>query len=111
MDNLNAAMVSRLRVPLPPIEEQCKIMESIAHWSNIIGNALDSANREIDLLNEYRTRLVADVVTGKLDVRDAAAALPEVDPLAADDEPAEALDADAEADLEDPEAALAEAEA
>ena len=36
-------------------------------------------------LTEYRTRLVADVVTGKLDVREAAAALPEVDPLAAED--------------------------
>ena len=33
--------------------------------------------REIDLLREYRTRLVADVVTGKLDVREAAARLPE----------------------------------
>ena len=33
-------------------------------------------NREIELLREYRTRLVADVVTGKLDVRDAARDLP-----------------------------------
>ena len=41
--------------------------------------------RRIDLIHEYRTRLIADVVTGKLDVREAAAALPEVDPLAADD--------------------------
>ena len=30
---------------------------------------------QIDLLQEYRTRLVADVVTGKLDVREAAALL------------------------------------
>jgi type I restriction enzyme S subunit len=34
-------------------------------------------NREIRLLREYRTRLIADVVTGKLDVREAAARLPE----------------------------------
>ena len=33
-------------------------------------------------LREFRTRLIADVVTGKLDVREAAARLPEVDPLA-----------------------------
>ena len=33
--------------------------------------------REITLLREYRTRLTADVVTGKLDVRAAAAQLPE----------------------------------
>ena len=38
------------------------------------------------LLGEYRARLIADVVTGKLDVRVAAATLPEVDPLADNDE-------------------------
>ena len=40
----------------------------------------DCANRircQIELLQEYRTRLIADVVTGKLDVREAAAELPE----------------------------------
>lgn len=37
---------------------------------------------EIDLIREYRTRLVADVVTGQLDVRAAAAGLPEFDALA-----------------------------
>ena len=31
----------------------------------------------MDLLREYRTRLIADVVTGKLDVREAAARLPD----------------------------------
>ena len=34
-----------------------------------VNNAIDRAFREIDLLREYRTRLIADVVTGKLDVR------------------------------------------
>ena len=36
-----------------------------------------AVKREISLLHEYRTRLIADVVTGKLDVREAAANLPE----------------------------------
>jgi type I restriction enzyme S subunit len=35
------------------------------------------AEREIALLREFRTRLIADVVTGKLDVREAAARLPD----------------------------------
>ena len=39
--------------------------------------ALARAEREIGLLREYRTRLIADVVTGKLDVRAAARQLPE----------------------------------
>ena len=69
------------------------ILECVAIYESI-----DRTQREIDLLNEYRTRLFSDVVTGKLDVREAAAALPEVDPLAANDEHDEALDA--EADIE-----------
>ena len=59
--------------------------------------AISRLEREIELLREYRTRLVADVVTGKLDVREAAARLPdeappdvtEDDPMAADEEGAE----------------------
>lgn len=39
--------------------------------------AISRVEREIDLIREYRTRLIADVVTGKLDVRAAAASLPE----------------------------------
>jgi type I restriction enzyme S subunit len=46
-------------------------------------NAIARFEREITLLREYRTRLTADVVTGKLDVRAAAAQLPEQ----AEDEP------------------------
>jgi len=32
---------------------------------------MDRTQREIDLIREYRTRLIADVVTGKIDVRNA----------------------------------------
>ncbi len=51
---------------------------------------------QIALLREYRTRLIADVVTGKLDVRDAAAALPDEveDAEALDEEEATADDAE-----------------
>lgn len=38
---------------------------------------IDRANREINLLRELRTRLIADMVTGKLDVREVAARLPD----------------------------------
>ena len=40
-------------------------------------SAIDRARRQIELLREYSTRLIADVVTGKLDVREAAARLPD----------------------------------
>ena len=42
-----------------------------------IDSAIARARHEIALLNEYRTRLIADVVTGKLDVREAAPQLPD----------------------------------
>ena len=72
-------------LPLPTVDEQ----ESIIRWIKSISMQAERnaklGDREIDLLHEYRTRLIADVVTGKLDVREAAAGLPEVDPLVEDD--------------------------
>ena len=56
--------------------------------------------REDFFLREYRARLISDIVTGKLDVRDAAARLPEdVEELAPPDD----LDALAEGDQSDDE--------
>ena len=58
---------------------------------------MEKRNREINLLCQYRTRLIADVVTGKLDVREAAARLPcNATDLAADDQPDVVFDASAE---------------
>ena len=71
---------------LPPVEEQILILKSLAESMARIELLIEREQRELQLLREYRTRLIADVVTGKLDVREAAAALPEVDPLAAEDE-------------------------
>jgi len=45
-----------------------------------IDAAISATRREIELLREYRTRLIADVVTGKVDVREIAAQLPEEPP-------------------------------
>ena len=52
-------------------------MNSIAAESESLNRAIANLEREIELLREYRTRLIADVVTGKLDVRQAAAQLPD----------------------------------
>ena len=74
-----------LTLPLAPPLEQTAIAHFLDDTTAKIDDGIARSQREIDLLREYRTRLIADVVTGKLDVREAAAALPEVDPLAADD--------------------------
>ena len=57
-----------------------------------IRTAIDPVFREIGILRECRARLIADVVTGKLDVREAAANLPdetdELEPVGEADAPA-----------------------
>jgi type I restriction enzyme S subunit len=63
--------------PYPPPAEQKEIADFLDSYSASIATTRERVDREIFLLREYRTRLIADVVTGKLDVRAAAAALPE----------------------------------
>jgi len=99
-----------IRVPVPPYSEQAAILEHLDQATADIDTTITRAEREIELLNEYRTRLIADVVTGKLDVRDAAAALPEVDPLAEADD-ADDLDADPDLDADELDETLEEEEA
>lgn len=64
-------------VLMPPLAEQKEIVQGIHDQTVEINTTISRLEREIELLREYRTRLVADVVTGKLDVRAAAAKLPE----------------------------------
>ena len=74
------------RFPFPPVAEQESLVSFLDTVLKQADREVSRIHRQIDLLHEYRTRLIADVVTGKLDVREAAAALPEVNPRAAEDE-------------------------
>ena len=67
--------VLNLSLPVPSLREQAHIARYIERETADIDAAIDRARREIELLGEYRTRLIADVVTGKVDVREAAAEL------------------------------------
>jgi type I restriction enzyme, S subunit len=69
MDNMNTGILARLPLPLPPEQDQEDIVNYIIDRQVLLVQAADNAQRQIDLLREYRTRLVADVVTGMLDVR------------------------------------------
>lgn len=93
---LNCAIVSNFRVSIPPPDEQKTICDALGPALAGVQTAERRINHEISLLREYRTRLIADVVTGKFDVREAAARLPDepddddaLDEVAAseDDEP------------------------
>jgi len=67
-------------VPVPPLPEQTAIVEYLDAQTAKLDAAIAVARREIELLREYRERLIADVVTGKVDVRGVAAQLPEEPP-------------------------------
>jgi type I restriction enzyme S subunit len=65
------------KTPIPPASELGDILAFVTAESTRIQGAVDKLEREISLLQEYRARLVADVVTGKVDVREAANKVPE----------------------------------
>lgn len=75
--HLSPEQVRKFSVALPPLEEQRLIVTSISTDSARLHQAAANARRHIDLLREYRTRLISDVVTGKLDVRSAQVTMPE----------------------------------
>ena len=72
----NKTKLGMFKVLLPGVDEQHQIIATLDEELQPVNLTTDRLNREIALLREYRTRLVADVVTGKLDVRAAAARLP-----------------------------------
>jgi type I restriction enzyme S subunit len=84
-------------VPVPPTKEQLAICSHLDTTLHNVEKAIAAIKDEISLVREYIVRLVSDVVTGKLDVREAATRLP--------DEPKEAVPIDGtEADMESEEA-------
>ena len=87
----NSTTLRSFPIPLPPLDDQLSILRAISETANALDSTAGRAATEADLLREYRTRLIADVVTGKLDVREAAATLPEEssDPDAAEADCAE----------------------
>ena len=68
--NLNVNNVERYKVPIPPLNEQIKIVEFIENKTNEIDTIISKAQQEIELLKEYKIALISEVVTGKVDVRD-----------------------------------------
>jgi type I restriction enzyme S subunit len=97
IQNIGADKYSNLAIPIPSIEEQESILTHIEVQLRPLYTAIARTEREIALMQEYRTRLTADIVTGKLDVR-AAARLPDLrtDPIAdpASEGPMEKIEAE-----------------
>ncbi|MES2177958.1 MAG: restriction endonuclease subunit S [Gemmatimonadota bacterium] len=93
--------LKRFTVAVPPLAEQATLIDRIETETKALNTTMSRLETETGLLREYRARLIADVVTGKLDVREAAARLPDEAPL---DSPSDDTDI-----LDDPETADEEA--
>ena len=77
INQLTLGILYGMKVPFPPLEERQLILQYVEETTEPIIKAIAYTRRQIELVQEYRTRLIADVVTGKLDVREAAALLPD----------------------------------
>ena len=67
--NINYPFLSKHFIPVPPIEEQEAIVGYIRKKNSAIDDMIANLRAEIDTLTEYKQRLIADVVTGQVDVR------------------------------------------
>jgi type I restriction enzyme S subunit len=100
--------LAKMKMALPSLEEQAEILVSVNEDLASLSAAICSVRDAIFLLREYRTRLIADVVTGKRDVRAAAALLPDEADAPLEDLAAEAGEDDtAEEDLAETEEEVA----
>lgn len=69
MPKINKEELSSIIIVVPPKKIQIEIVEYLDSQLSNIDRGIDGLEREIELLSEYRNRLVSDVVTGKVDVR------------------------------------------
>lgn len=65
---LSQESIKSLNIVIPPLDEQKIIVSHIENSTFLINRMIASIKREIDLIREYRNRLILDVATGKLDV-------------------------------------------
>ncbi|MEK0361641.1 restriction endonuclease subunit S [Pseudomonas sp. CBC3] len=68
-DKLTQQSMKSIRIPLPQVSEQIEICKHIESACAPLNVAIERTEREIVLIREYRDRLIADVVTGQVDVR------------------------------------------
>lgn len=68
-----------MELEIPPLSEQRRVVRRLKERKNVTDSAVACIDREIALLQEFRRRLISDVVTGKVDVRQIATSLPDID--------------------------------
>ena len=71
INQLTLGILNDMKIPFPPAGEQQSILQYLNEATQAVDATINRARRQIELMGEYRTRLIADVVTGKIDVREA----------------------------------------
>lgn len=67
--SLNYAGLKRLLMVLPPLAEQQEIVEYIDRKTTEVDRLVVELTYQVEYLKEYKQRLIADVVTGKINVQ------------------------------------------
>ena len=80
INQLTLGILNDMKIPFPPAGEQRSILQHLKQATKTVDVTIDRSRRQTALMKEYRTRLIADVVTGQLDVREAAEELPTPEP-------------------------------
>ena len=70
LQNLSNTNFYKVYTVYPPYEEQCAIVAEVQKIENEMQAIISTISKEIGILHEFKTRLISDVVTGKIDVRD-----------------------------------------
>lgn len=70
IENIGADKYNQLKLAIPPILEQEKIVNHLLEEETSIEKLIEKVSKEIELLKEYKTTLISEVVTGKVDVRE-----------------------------------------
>jgi type I restriction enzyme S subunit len=69
VDSIRLNMIQNFTIFFPVLSEQEKIVRFLDKQISLIVKCINKINTDIELLSEYRTRLIFDVITGKIDVR------------------------------------------
>tara|TARA_Y100000310_G_C20692887_1_gene823514 strand:+ start:2604 stop:3845 length:1242 start_codon:yes stop_codon:yes gene_type:complete len=70
MPKINRESLGEFKIPIPPIEEQHQLISKLDKTIEKIDKTIESFQTQINQLKEYRTALISEVVTGKIDVRE-----------------------------------------
>lgn len=68
-DGLNLVMIGGIPIPIPLFNEQVLIANFLDNKNFEFDTFIQKSQQEIELLKEYKTALISEVVTGKVDVR------------------------------------------